>query len=455
MNNFHVEIIKSYNPNETQIPVLSGEVTLERKLNSSPATLTFTCIKDDILSFSMGDYVRFIVDGEPAFFGRVFKKSRQSDGKIDVTAYDSLRYLMNEDTIVLGQDNGKSNFYTIQDLVLKIARKQILRIIEDGDKIVTNTPMYDVTFDDLTSCLDSSTVNYSFMDPVVYEDKSYLDMILDTFDKMRKKWDYRLVIYDYNGLIKIRKIDDLVIEYVDWIDPDKDAFQTYSQQTRLMPRSYENLKSGDVFSYDHDQVWLKTAIDLYKRFGIRVERSLTTKENAFSILDNLLDEETKNEWRKSFTNTQKYFISTNTIEDFSHDETIDEDFCTEVRLIKGEGNNLSNVYSKRTIDADGLQYGQIVHYEKVDNDVNMKTYAEEILRQKSKPKCMFSVDGVVGHIGIRGGSGIRVKSIDVGKEIYNGLMLVESATHHFQANSHTMDLKLVTHPNNNKIERVE
>ena len=55
---------------------------------------------DDALDFSEGSAVRMKENGNEIFFGFVFKQQREKGPLITVTAWDQLRYLKNEDTIV-------------------------------------------------------------------------------------------------------------------------------------------------------------------------------------------------------------------------------------------------------------------------------------------------------------------------------------------------------------------
>lgn len=109
----------------------------------SPGKFTFTLIKAGDISFVEGDQVRFSVDGTVAFLGYVFTKSKDRWGVIDVTCYDSLRYL---------KANASYRFYglTAGDILKQIAADlQIpVSVIEDtGYKIPS-------LLEDDQSCLD-------------------------------------------------------------------------------------------------------------------------------------------------------------------------------------------------------------------------------------------------------------------------------------------------------------
>lgn len=68
----------------------------ERK--GTPGKLTFSVVADEALNIQEGNAVKLIVDGVNCFFGFIFKKQRNDNRKIDVTAYDQLRYFKNKDT---------------------------------------------------------------------------------------------------------------------------------------------------------------------------------------------------------------------------------------------------------------------------------------------------------------------------------------------------------------------
>lgn len=376
MSKFGIQIIKTLRQNEIQVPVLVDEITLDRNYNSSAATLTFTCQKDEKLSFSMGDIVVFIADYKTMFRGRVFKKSRSSDGKIQVTAYDNLRYLLNEDTVVLGQDDSKKGYYTLKDLLDKI--KGIL-------KGYSFTMKYSIVGDEISAVQ---------LDPVVYEDKSYIDMIFDTFDKIKTKKGLNLTIYDDDGKFIVCDISDLVMESDNWMDP--------------VGRLGKDTIAG--------------------RYVIPIVPGKTANH---------------------------YVVSNETIEDFSHEESIDDDVYTVAKLTT-DGENASKIQSHLTFAEDNYlkQYGPLVYREKLDAKDFERT-GKAIIEEKGAPKHTFSVTGCVGWHDVRGGSGLYVHNVDVGHAVYRQFMLVKEVTHKFKGQTHTMDLKFTNHPKYASISRME
>ena len=82
------------------LPAVLGEVCLTYERQLSPASLNFKVLKDDKIDFTEGSPVRFRVGGKDVFRGYVFEKQRFERDIISVTAYDSLRYFKNRDTIL-------------------------------------------------------------------------------------------------------------------------------------------------------------------------------------------------------------------------------------------------------------------------------------------------------------------------------------------------------------------
>lgn len=94
-----VELTIQNNANQMQNPVLEGDVVWETRRSGAPASLKFTVVKDDTLSFHEGNPVSFRFNGQNVFYGYVFSKSRSDSLLIDVTCYDQTRYFKNKDTI--------------------------------------------------------------------------------------------------------------------------------------------------------------------------------------------------------------------------------------------------------------------------------------------------------------------------------------------------------------------
>lgn len=82
------------------IPAVEEGIEWSTERRSTPGKLSLKLVKDSVLQLGEGAAVRLKVDGKPVFFGFVFTQKRDKDQRIEVTAYDQLRYLNNKDTYV-------------------------------------------------------------------------------------------------------------------------------------------------------------------------------------------------------------------------------------------------------------------------------------------------------------------------------------------------------------------
>lgn len=82
-------------------PAVESGVDIEWAISGSPGKAAFVVRDDDKLNFREGDIVIIKTDKDDGlFYGYVFTKKRTKDSRIEVTAYDQLRYLKNKDSLV-------------------------------------------------------------------------------------------------------------------------------------------------------------------------------------------------------------------------------------------------------------------------------------------------------------------------------------------------------------------
>ena len=80
--------------------LVNSGIKWETSIAEQPGKLTFEYIEQGNISINEGSPVSFKIDGQGIFFGYVFKKKQSKNGKIQITAYDQMRYLKNKDTYV-------------------------------------------------------------------------------------------------------------------------------------------------------------------------------------------------------------------------------------------------------------------------------------------------------------------------------------------------------------------
>lgn len=78
-------------------PLVEEGITWETEREGTPGKLEFKVVNDKKIDFQEGNPVILKYKGNDIFYGFVFKKSRDKEQIISVTAYDQLRYLKNKD----------------------------------------------------------------------------------------------------------------------------------------------------------------------------------------------------------------------------------------------------------------------------------------------------------------------------------------------------------------------
>ena len=159
-------------------PAVEEGITWATERKGCPSELQFKVIKDDVIDFTEGDAVRLKVDGVNVFYGFIFKKKRDKQHIITVTAYDQLRYLKNKDTYVYENK-------TAGEFIKMIAADYSLQtgFIEDtGFRIASRVEENTSLFDMIQNALDLTLQNQSYM-YILYDDFGKIS--LKGFDNMR------------------------------------------------------------------------------------------------------------------------------------------------------------------------------------------------------------------------------------------------------------------------------
>lgn len=162
-------------------PIIEEGITWSTERTGCPGELQFNVVKDDVVSsigFQEGDAVRLKVNGSNVFYGFVFKKKRDKEQIISVTAYDQLRYLKNKDTYVY-ENKTASEFI---HMIASDFRLQTGSIENTGFKIASrveeNTSLFDMIQNALDVTLESRKTMY-----IMYDD--FGKITLKSLENMR------------------------------------------------------------------------------------------------------------------------------------------------------------------------------------------------------------------------------------------------------------------------------
>lgn len=163
--------------NVFDISELVSEITWKTKRKGKPSSLDIKLIKDKTISINNGDVVSFKVDNNKVFYGYVFDNSGSKDIDIKLTAYDQIRYLLNNDTYVF--KNKKAS-----KIISQIAKDVSLRAgtIEDTAYVIPQ---------------------------ILEDDKKLLDIIYSSLDKTLMNTKQTYVLYDDFGYLTLRNINNM------------------------------------------------------------------------------------------------------------------------------------------------------------------------------------------------------------------------------------------------------
>ena len=286
--------------------------------------LSFSVLKDSTISFNEGSAVIFKADGKGVFYGYVFEKSRDDNEKINVTAYDQLRYFKNKHTYVI--NNMKAS--------------EILKMICDDFKL---------TVGDIE---DSQFV----IDKKIEDNQDLFTIISNAITETYNSKGARYILYDDCGKICFKNTNSLKLNL------------------NLTEKSLQS------FSYS-------TSID-----------------NAYNRIILYKDSESG---------------------------------CREMKVYQ-DGESIS-------------KWGMLQYSESYDDNINPDVTGSELLKQYNIAERKLSLKNVLGHKEVRAGSQLHI-NLNLGDILADYYMMVDSVTHNFYIDKHSMDIDLIRVRDANNIE---
>lgn len=158
------------------LPAVGDDLEWTTDMNFTAGELTFTLIdQDGSYNPAFGDTVSFSWDGVKVFYGFVFKVSYEHNRNIKVTALDKMRYLKSQDTLVFCHNSLVDRFNTICD------------IAGISHKVLAGT-------------------GYT-LPAVLYDGKTYFDMLQEDIKTVRKATGDRFFIRDVYGRVELTKTE--------------------------------------------------------------------------------------------------------------------------------------------------------------------------------------------------------------------------------------------------------
>ena len=208
----NIELLIDHNGKLYQ-PIVEEGIKWTTERAGAPSTLKFTVVKDQDIAFQEGDAVRMRVDGKNVFFGFVFKKKRNKEHHIEVTAYDQLRYLKNKDTYVYENK-------TASQVIQMIAK-------------------------DFNLNLGSVESTGFLIESRVEDNQTLFDIIQNALDLELQHNGEMYCLYDNFGSLTLRNIASMKLDVL----IDEDTAEDFDYTSSIDDQTYDRIK----LTYDNDE----------------------------------------------------------------------------------------------------------------------------------------------------------------------------------------------------------
>ncbi|WP_438435399.1 XkdQ/YqbQ family protein [Gorillibacterium sp. sgz500922] len=162
-----------------KIGQLVSEAQIKTARIGKAGSLELSFLRPSATGFTVepGNVVRLSYDGQVVFFGYVFSVTSGSDQEIKLTAYDQLRYLVANDTLVI-------QGMTATDVIRRQATKMDLTV--------------------------GSLADTGYRIPKLAEDnKRMMDMICDALDETTRATGSTFVLFDAAGELTLKSLADM------------------------------------------------------------------------------------------------------------------------------------------------------------------------------------------------------------------------------------------------------
>jgi len=132
-------------------------------------------------------------------------------------------------------------------------------------------------------------------------------------------------------------------------------------------------------------------------------------------------------------------LDASTAEDYSYETSIDNETYNRIKLVYDDKSGTRQIFTAEDKEGTMKQWGTLQYYESITDIISAQNKADMLLQLYNIRHKSLKFTGVIGDKSVRAGS-VIMTYIDLGDSKVNNYMLVESCTHHFKHNKHTMDL---------------
>ena len=188
------------------IPEIQDNVIVEWERTGMAGRLTFTALVDKKLKLKEGNAVTLRVNKKAFFLGYIFSINQIEKNKVNITCYDQLRYLKNQESYVFENK-------TATEIIQKIAK------------------------DFKISCGKLADTKYKF-ESYTKDNVQLFDIIQDALQETSIKKGIRYVLYDEVGKLRLKSENDMNLNLL----IDEETAQTYSYVSSIDNETYNKIK---------------------------------------------------------------------------------------------------------------------------------------------------------------------------------------------------------------------
>lgn len=395
---YRVEIKEQISKNLYDVSTLVHNIEHTTSLHGQPGKLTLNLKKDpnNILQVSCGSVISFWYDDTPIFYGFIFNIKTDSTEDYKIIAYDQMRYLQNHDYLLI-KDMSLIDVFTTICNQLQFKYK-ILGQAKNQISLLNEKHFADTSYFDMLQYAITESNNSRITTKIMNDDGSFTNNYYSETTKNQTPVLFfirdnfgTLELNDINSNVKFRRINN---------DEGKSKLGWYG---------------GKLVSYnEYNAPQLEPLI-------IGDESLLTDYEYTLDI-----DKETYNEVYVMYDDPNNKTKEVN-----------DKNVTTsDGKLLK---------YAKDDKQSKN-KYGTLRRIENVKSvmtEAQIKQYAQLLLDNYSGPSRTMKIEAL-GFNGINAGDGFVFRLNKLGIE---NMVYVLSATHHYNADIHTMTLEVSTAKN--------
>lgn len=293
-----------------------GTITLERGMKRKASTLRISFKKEDGKSFELGQMVTLKYKDVKAFKGYIFGIDETEGDLIKVLAYDQMRYLKNQHTMLIKNKTASKLIKEIASIFrLKVGAIEDTKVdIATKQVIVENKSLMDIIYEALENTMLANKQAGRLQQYILYDDYGELklaklndlktDLLIDGESILKYSYSQNIDGETYNKILiyykddKDHKINNFITENSTL--EDKWGVLQKTVSTQRITESQASKYGADLLKYysvPKKSFRISTVVtDINIRGGTKIAVTLDDKAQNYFIVDTVTHKFTNNEY---------------------------------------------------------------------------------------------------------------------------------------------------------------